>query len=111
MIKLTLISSLLLIMACNSTKETMAPKTVENMELEKEMIAKGFTKGTMVHSKEDGDCEYTIKLEDGRYFESSDLNKEYMKDGMAVWFTFNPLRRMSRCKKANPVAITAMKKG
>lgn len=81
------------------------------MEQEKEMVAQGFTKGTIVHSKEEGDCEYTIKLEDGRYFESTDLKEEYMKDGMTVWFTYGPLRRMNKCKKANPVSIIAMKKG
>lgn len=78
---------------------------------EKEMLAQGFTKGTIFHSKEEGDCEYTIKLEDGRYFESTDLKDEFKKDAMAVWFTFRPLRRMNTCLKANPVGINEMKKG
>lgn len=98
-------------MACNGTKETMATKANENMAQEKEMIAQGFTKGTLVYSRAEGDCEYTIKLEDGRYFESTDLKEEFKKDGMTVWFTYNPLRRMSICSKANPIAITEMKKG
>lgn len=105
-------SFLILIVACNGTKETVATKATENnMEQEKEMIAQGFTKGTIEYSREEGDCEYTIKLEDGRYFESSDLKDEFMKDSMTVWFSYRPLRRMSMCNKANPVAITEMKKG
>lgn len=83
----------------------------ENSTQNKEMLAAGFTKGTIVHSDKEGDCEYTIKLEDGRYFESTDLTQEFMKDGMTVWFTFNPLRRMSKCNKANPVTLTEIKKG
>jgi len=47
-----------------------------------------------------------IKLEDGRYFESTDLKEEYKEDGTTVWFTYRPLRRMSMCSKANPIAIT-----
>ena len=110
MIKFTLISSLFLILACNGTKETTKAQVAENMEQEKEMITQGFTKGTIVHSKAEGDCEYTIKLEDGRFFESTDLKEEFMKDGMTVWFTFAPLRRMNKCQKANPVGINEMKK-
>lgn len=111
MIKFTLISCLFLTIACNGTKETMATKANETMEQEKAMMEQGFTKGTMVHSKEEGDCEYTIKLEDGRYFESTDLKETFMKDGVTVWFTYRPLRRMNKCEKANPVAINEMKKG
>ena len=111
MIKFTLISSLLLIMACNGTKELTSEQASKNMAQEKEMIAQGFTRGTIVHSKAEGDCEYTIKLEDGRYFESTDLKDEFKKDAMQVWFTFRPLRRMNTCQKANPVGISEMKKG
>lgn len=111
MIKSTIISFLFLTVACNGTKETLNTKASEYMEQEKEMIAQGFTKGTIEHSRAEGDCEYTIKLEDGRYFESSDLKDEYKEDGMNVWFSFRPLRRMSMCNKANPVSIEEMKKG
>ena len=109
MIKFTLISSLLLIIACNGTKETTAAQTAENMTQEKEMLDLGFTKGTIVYSDLEGDCEYTIKLEDGRFFESTDLSKDFMKDGKTVWFTYAPLRRMNKCDKANPVSIKEMK--
>ncbi|MFT6049460.1 hypothetical protein [Patiriisocius sp. Uisw_047] len=110
MIKLTLISSLILMMACNGAKETTA-QVVEDMSQQNEMIAKGFTKGTIVYSDIEGDCEYTIKLEDGRFFESLDLKEDFMKDGMIVWFTYGPLRRMNKCTKANPVGIKEMLKG
>ncbi len=111
MIKFTLIGSLFLILACNGAKDTASIKTDANVEQEKEMITQGFTKGTIVYSQEVGDCPYTIKLEDGRFFESTDLKEEYMKDGMTVWFTYGGLRRMNKCNKANPIAIYEMKKG
>lgn len=111
MIKFTLISCLFLLMACNGAKETAATQISEKMTQEKEMLALGFTKGTIVYSDKEGDCEYTIKLEDGRFFESMDLKEEYMVDGMKVWFSYAPQRRMNTCQKANPVGINDMKKG
>ncbi len=96
-------------MACNSTKETKTSDMAVDMTHEKEMLDQGFTKGTIVHSKVEGDCEYTIKLEDGRFFESTDLKQEFMVDGKTVWFTYGALRRMNKCDKASPISIREMK--
>lgn len=66
----------------------------------------GYTSGTIVQSKAEGDCEWTIKLADGRHFDPMTMDKSVMKDGVKVWFKFIPQRRMNRCDKASPVEIT-----
>ncbi|EDM44327.1 glycyl-tRNA synthetase [unidentified eubacterium SCB49] len=109
MIKFTIIGSLFLVLACNSAKDISTEQITENLEQEKEMLAQGFTKGTIVYSDIEGDCEYTIKLDDGRFFESTDLKEDFKKDGKIVWFTYGPLRRMNKCEKASPVSIIEMK--
>lgn len=72
---------------------------------------KGYTAGTIVHSKAEGDCEWTIKLADGRHFDPMTMDKGFMKDGASVWFKYTPQRRMNRCDKASPVAVTEIKMG
>ncbi|WP_405251297.1 hypothetical protein [Dokdonia sp. Asnod3-C12] len=69
----------------------------------------GYTSGTIVHSKAEGDCEWTIKLEDGRHLDPMTIDKDFMQDGASVWFKYTPQRRMNRCDKASPVGITEMK--
>jgi len=69
----------------------------------------GYTSGTIVQSKAEGDCEWTIKLVDGRHLDPLTIEKSYMKDGTSVWFKYTPQRRMNRCDKASPVGITEMK--
>ena len=109
MIKFSILSSLFLMLACNGTKDTSTTNEMAKMDVQQEMMEQGFTKGTIVYSDIEGDCEYTIKLEDGRMFESTDLKEEFKKADMEVWFKFQPLRRMNKCKKANPVGISEMK--
>ncbi|WP_035334832.1 hypothetical protein [Dokdonia sp. PRO95] len=70
---------------------------------------KGYTSGTIVQSKAEGDCEWTIKLQDGRHLDPMTIDKDFMQNGATVWFKYTPQRRMSRCDKASPVGITEMK--
>ncbi len=69
----------------------------------------GYTSGTIVQSKAAGDCEWTIQLEDGRFLDPMTIDKDFMKDGATVWIKFLPQRRMQRCDKASPVAISEIK--
>lgn len=71
----------------------------------------GYTSGTIVQSKVEGDCEWTIKLEDGRHFDPMTIDKGFMENGAPVWFKYTPQRRANRCKKATPIAITEIKMG
>lgn len=71
--------------------------------------SKGYTAGTIVQSKAEGDCEWTIKLADGRHLDPMTMDKDFMEDGAEVWLKFSPQRRMNRCDKASPVEITEIK--
>lgn len=100
--------------ACNSSKETTKDTTEMNsvkQQDEQKMMDAGFKKGVVVYSNAEGDCPYTIKLEESdTYYDPINLEENYKTDGEKVWFQFNPLRRMNRCVKANPVYVSKIKK-
>lgn len=111
MIKIITCSLLILVTACNSTKESAEESVTNsstNLQNEK-MKAAGFTEGTIETGKTEEDCKIMIKVADGRYFESTDIPENFSTDGMKIWFTYTGLRRMSRCQKANPIAILDIK--
>jgi len=100
--------------ACNSAKETTSESntmtSVEKQD-EQKMMDAGFKKGVIVFSEKEGDCPYTIKIEqDETYYDPINLEESYKKEGEKVWFQFNPLRRMNRCVKANPVFVSEIQK-
>lgn len=84
------------------TEETIKITEVNDTKFESE----GYTVGTVVQSKVEGDCEWTIKLADGRYLDPMTMDKNFMKNDAKVWIKFSPQRRMNRCDKGIPVAIT-----
>lgn len=101
--------SLMSLTSCKSTQETVKEEiTTSVMDTKETLLKEGYTAGTIVHSTKEGDCEWTIKLEDGRHFESLTMEEEYKKSDMKVYFKFLPQRRMSSCTKASPVQITEM---
>ncbi len=101
--------SLMSLSSCKSTQETKKEVITAASSEQKEVFMKeGYTAGTIVHSKEEGDCEWTIKLEDGRHYESMSMKEEFMKNDLKVYFKFIPQRRMSNCTKASPIEITEM---
>ena len=61
--------------------------------------------GVIVYSKEEGDCEYTIKTTAGVMYDPINLEDRYKKNGVAVIFKFAGLRMPNRCLKANPIRI------
>ena len=114
--KLLKTSFLLLILiatsCCTSSKTSKNDKNTESSELmanSKKMMADGFTMGTIVASKTEGDCPYVISSEiDGNkvLYDPINLDDTYKKDGMKIWYKFNGLRMMNRCDKANPVNVS-----
>jgi len=106
----TAFCSLLSLSSCKSTQEIEEQQLIETKMAQKETLLKeGFTAGTIIHSTEEGDCEWTIKLDNGIYYESLIMKDEFKKDNLEVFFKFRPLRRMSKCTKANPVEIVEMR--
>ena len=106
----TALCSLLSLSSCKSTQEVDEQQLIETKMAQKETLLKqGFTAGTIVHSTKEGDCEWTIKLDSGIYYESLIMKDEFKKDNLEVFFKFRPLRRMRKCTKANPVEIVEMK--
>ncbi|HLW31074.1 MAG TPA: hypothetical protein VKX40_02350 [Aequorivita sp.] len=122
-LKLLFFGLTLSIMSCNSSKTSQnvgTTSTIENstdMDLmdEQKLIEDGFVKGIVVHSEIEGDCPYTIKMENGPgefyYLDPVNMDESFKKDGEEVWIKFRGLRRMNRCNKANPVEIVEIKKG
>lgn len=105
----TALCSLLSFNSCKSTQEVDQQElTASKMEQKDTLLKEGFTAGTIVHTKEEGHCEWTIKVDGGLVYESLVMKDEYKKDAMQVYFKFIPQRRMSKCTNANPVEITEM---
>jgi hypothetical protein len=99
-----------LVISCNSSSKSAAEgasKDTEAAAMEaKKMMEAGFKKAVIVGSKAEGDCPYVLKMEDGAYMvDPINLEESMKKDGMKVWVSYNGLRMMNRCEKANPVSI------
>lgn len=122
-LKLLFFGLILSVMSCNSSKTSQnvgTTSTIENstdMDLmdEQKLMEDGFIKGVVVYSEMEGDCPYTIKMENGPsefyYLDPVNLDENFKVDGEEVWIKFRGLRRMNRCNKANPVEIVEIKKG
>lgn len=102
-------AALLCFGSCKNTEE-VAKDNVEEKATEAAFDPAGYTSGVIEYSKEKDDCEYTIKLKEGLYYDPINLEDDFKKDGMAVYFKFRGLRMMNRCTKANPVSIEEMVK-
>lgn len=111
--------AVVLLASCNSKKvatEATTDATAETKTMSmnaKEMIKNGFTMGTIEESKAEGDCPFVIRIEgeDKPYFyDPINLDESFKKHGEKIWFTFNGLRMMNRCERANPVSIVAIQK-
>ena len=102
------------IVSCSSTKTKDGSNentTTEAATKDAKMLSEGYTKGTIVFSEKADDCAYTIQLEgkDNLMYDPINLDVKFQKHGAKIWFTFDPLRRMNRCIKANPIHIADIK--
>lgn len=94
------VAALLCFASCKNTEEVAKDKIKE-----KAFDPTEYTAGVIVHSKEKNDCEYTIRLKEGIFYDPVNLDDGFKKDGMAVYFKFMGLRMVNRCTKANPISI------
>ena len=74
------------------------------------MMESGFSMATVVASKTEGDCPFTIKMEDGTLFDPINLEDGFKKHDTKIWVKYSGLRMMNRCVKANPVRIDEIQK-
>ncbi|KAA3623036.1 MAG: hypothetical protein DWP94_06905 [Flavobacterium sp.] len=105
----------ILVISCNSASKSAAEgasKDTEAAAMEaKKMMEAGFKKAVIVGSKAEGDCPYVLKMEDNNnMLDPINLEEGMKKDGLKVWVTYQGLRMMNRCVKANPVSIVEIEK-
>jgi len=108
------LSTLFLLSSCNQKATTGAIAETKKTEMHYKMLSNGFKMGTIIASKEEGDCPFVIQLEgDDKqpyFLDPINLDESFKINGAKIWFTFGPLGRMNRCEKANPVSIIEMQK-
>ena len=115
-LKTSLLLVLLAVFSCcgnKTTKEAMAD--TKDASMNTKMMENGFKMGTIVASKAEGECPFMIQMEsEGEekpvFLDPINLDESYKTNGQKIWFTFNGLRMMNRCIKANPVSIVEMQK-
>lgn len=76
------------------------------IEEEEIIVDNRYTVGVITQTEGVGNCEWVIRLKDGRIFETSNLKTAFKKDGNTVNFKYRGLRRLSECEGATPVEIT-----
>ncbi len=112
MYKLYLLVILLSISNCKPSKTAgdtanTSSNLIVKQDISKEMIKKGFSKGTISNSKSK-DCPYILNVEEYKDnldpVNLSDFFKAEVPE--LVWVKFASLRRPSRCTGARPVSIT-----
>lgn len=110
--------ALVFALSCSSSKtakqsEEGTKDSIEMSASDKSMIEAGFSLGTIEASTVEGDCPFTIKIddEDTPYLlDPINLEEPYKVDGQQVWFKYSGLRMMNRCDKANPISIIEIQK-
>ncbi|WP_160114068.1 MULTISPECIES: hypothetical protein [Aquimarina] len=111
MSKLYILVILLSVSNCKPTNsmgnnDNTSSNTIVKKDISKEMIEKGFSKGTIISSKSK-DCPYILNVEE--YNDNLDpvnLSDFFKTEVPAqVWVKFASLRRPSRCNDARPVSI------
>jgi hypothetical protein len=70
-----------------------------------ELLDERYVEGTIIRSKQEGDCEFTIQTSEGVLYDPTNLADMYKKNGAKVIFKFAGLRMPNRCVKANPIRI------
>lgn len=113
------IFALTIVSSCTSTKSSK--EGTENSLSKAEIAATaskmtdaGYQKAIVVVSQIEGDCPVTLKLDNTTTFldpiNLNDKDAQFSIDGTKVWVTYNGLRMMNRCDKANPISIVDIQK-
>ncbi|WP_299435269.1 hypothetical protein [uncultured Aquimarina sp.] len=115
-LKICIILVSLFLYSCITTQGTDGKKGEDGKDSSqlidsKEMIEKGFIKGTLSISKSEG-CSYILTVE--KYTDKLDpINiQDFFKVDVPekVWVKYSDLRMNSRCSEARPVSITEVNK-
>lgn len=105
---------LIFMLSCTSKKTTTdAMSDTERTASNTKMMENGFKMGTIIASKEEGDCPYTIQLIDDNYsylLDPINLDEGFKKHGEKIWLKFGGLKMANRCEKANPISIIEIQK-
>lgn len=112
---LAVIFSIAVISCCSGKKtatENSATETNNDITINtQKMMESGFSKASIVESKIEGDCPFTIKIEaGGMLLDPTNLDEGFKKHNEKIWVKYAGLRMMNRCEKANPVRIEAIQK-
>jgi len=115
LLKITFSALILLVASCDGSKKAAASEAAAETTkaMETKMMEAGFQKGTIVASKDEGDCPYTISLElNGEmvHYDPINLDAAFQKDGEKIWFSFRGLKMMNRCDKATPIELEQIEK-
>ena len=104
----------MILSSCTSKKTTTDAMTdTERTASNTKMMENGFKMGTIIASKLEGDCPYTIQLVDDNYsyyLDPINLDEGFKKHGEKIWVKFGGLKMANRCEKANPISIIDIQK-
>ena len=89
---------------CKSQKESSEKAAIQT---EKEMIEKGFSKGTIVDYSHEKGCTYLIKKEDtGELLLPMKLEDRFLVNNQKVWFKYGYSRRpQGSCLKGITITL------
>lgn len=97
-LRISLMLIILIAASCKSKKEV----TTDNRDYLKE----GFTSGTVINYTLDG-CSWMIKLDENNMFEPKNLQEEYRKENLKIWFKYTkPKNPVSICMAGDMIEIT-----
>jgi len=107
-----LLSLLIVLGSCNSTKEA-APHKEDSKQIEFNLIKEGYTLGIIVYNK-DIECSYVIiDNKSGFKYDPININdarfETFKVDKKEVYFKFRLLRRMNRCENIQPIELVDIK--
>lgn len=107
--KIVILTFVLILTSCMSTKKTEENNNEKAQTSIMDLSAEGFTYVETVTSKNVSPCDLLFKTEDGRMLEIVNFHDMAKEIETAYWIKFRGLRRMSKCKNAQPVEVTNIK--
>ncbi|HQV37840.1 MAG: hypothetical protein IPO60_04165 [Flavobacteriales bacterium] len=97
--------------ACTPQKELPVAAEQEALSPPAEIPKKNGTIGVIHQATTKDGCPWTIQIKEVEYLlDPTDLEEEFMVDGLRVRFDYLPLRMKNRCKEANPIRVLSMVK-
>ena len=121
LLKSSLAILVLTIISCCTSSKSAGEESSNSLSKEElsitaaKMMDSGYQRATVVVSTVEGDCPVTLQMDgDTTAFLDPiniyDIDAAFRVHGTKVWVTYNGLRMMNRCVKANPISIVDMQK-